>query len=77
MVGFFFLLKINVQDVHLNIVLHEGVQRLPSKTLCQLLRTHRSVAELQLVEDSLQGQGHAALGVVTFCRHFIYSFTQL
>ena len=54
-------------------MLHEGVQRLPPKGLGELLGAHWPVTGLQLMKDSLQGQGHTLGGVVALSWHLVHS----
>ena len=62
---------------NLDVMLHEGIERFPSKALCQFLRSDRTVAKLKFIKDSLQSQSDAPLGVIAFSRHFVNSLTQL
>ena len=62
---FYFKLKTkHYSQELLNIVLHEGVQSLPAEALREFLSAHGFVRELQLVENSLQGQCYGASAVV-------------
>ena len=52
----------------LHVVLHERVVRVPAERLGELLRRHRRVRVLQLVEDALQSERDRLLGVLLLRR---------
>lgn len=66
-----------IEEADLNVMLHEGVEGFPAKAFRQLLRPDRSIAELKLVKDPLEGQGHAPLSVVALRRHLVHRLPQL
>lgn len=53
----------------LGIVLHEGVEGLPTEAACQAFRVDGSLVELQLIEEPLKGQRDAGAGVITLGGH--------
>ena len=60
----------------LDIMLHEAVQGLPAKRLCQLLCSNWLVVELQLVEHPLQGKSNRLLAVVRLSGHLVHCLAQ-
>ena len=73
-------LRLHVVEQHptelLHVVLPKGVASLPAKGLGQLFRAHWLIAELQLVENALQGEGDACRLVVTLRGQLVHCLAQ-
>jgi len=61
-------------DAYLDVMLHEWIERFPSETLGQFLRSDWPIAELKFVKYSLQSKSHTSLSIITLCRHFVHCF---
>lgn len=59
----------SISKLYLNVVLQEGFKRFPAEAACELFGPNRLLAVLQLVENALQSERHAALRIVRLGRH--------
>lgn len=58
-------------------MLHEGVNRVPTEALGELLGADGLVGKLQLVENALEGERHRPCAVIRLRGHLVHRLAQL